>query len=298
MNDRPIRLDSDLKGLGLKGFFGGWFVGGEINALVDVGPANGVATYLGGLEDLGVDRLDLILLTHVHIDHSGALSWVLEKYPEARIVVHDSGVRFLADPTRLWEGSLQVLGDMARLQGQPRPCPTDNIIGHIQADVPGLTIVETPGHAAHHLSYSLGGFLFAGEAGGNLFLPGGRQYLRPATPPRFFLETTLASVDRLLELPDQPMFYAHREWASSSREMLRRSRAQYLRWAEIVGRVMNEGPEGDMIERATEALLAEDPELAAFEVMSDEEKTRERNYMANSIRGYAGYLKSRTDQAG
>jgi len=35
---------------------------------------------------LEIERLDYVLLSHIHIDHSGLVSWVMKKYPEAKLI--------------------------------------------------------------------------------------------------------------------------------------------------------------------------------------------------------------------
>jgi glyoxylase-like metal-dependent hydrolase (beta-lactamase superfamily II) len=283
-----IEIKQDLPGFDR--FFGAWVVQGVKTFVIDVGPAASADRLIEGLEKAGIDRVDYVLLTHVHIDHAGALAPVLARYPEARAVFHEIGLRHLIDPEILWQGSLQVLGDLARAYGRPEGSPAERLVPHTRAKIEELAILETPGHAPHHLSYSLGGNLFSGEAGGNLFKPGGKNYLRPATPSRFFLHTALASVERLLELPDQPIFYAHYENECSSTEMLGRFRVQLGRWRDIIAYVAAKGGIEDVEERCIEALLLRDPELSAFARMDPDTRARERTFIANSVRGYLGFL--------
>ena len=295
MEDTLIQIEIEQDLPGFKPFFGCWVWPGETTVLVDTGPAATRDRLLKSLDKLGLSRVDYILLTHIHIDHSGGVMPILERHPEAKVVCHGRGLKFLVDPTRLWEGSLKVLGRLAETYGPPPPLPEDRLIAHTDIHEPGLVIVETPGHAVHHLSFSWRGRLFAGEAGGNLFRINGREYLRPATPPRFFLEEASASVDRLLELPDQPIHYAHFDRADSSHEMLGRFKNQLWRWKDVLARVRTEGIEAgagqDKIEKnSVEALLAQDPELAAFEAMDSDTQDRERNFIRNSVRGYLEYL--------
>jgi glyoxylase-like metal-dependent hydrolase (beta-lactamase superfamily II) len=260
---------------------------------VDVGPPVSAGRLLESLAALNVDRLDWIFLTHAHIDHAGAVASVLERYPTARAVVFAQAVKHLVDPTRLWAGSLQVLGDLARAYCPPPPVPADRLVAHDQMDLPGLTIIETPGHAPHHLSYAWQGRLYSGEAAGNLLEVQGRSYLRPATPHRFFLPEAVASVDKMLALPDQPIYYAHYESAPSSLEMLGRFRRQLLRWEEIIKSESTRagaGTNGDLKERCVDALLERDEEIAAFPLMDPAEQARERSFIGNSVKGYLGYL--------
>ncbi|MEW6262061.1 MAG: MBL fold metallo-hydrolase [Thermodesulfobacteriota bacterium] len=288
--DAPLHIEIRQARSGFEGFFGSWVVLGPNNVVVDTGPASSAGNLVAGLEALGLKRVDWVLLTHIHIDHAGGLAAVLARYPEAKAVCHAAGLRFLADPTRLWAGSQKVLGELAEFYGRPDSVPAERLVPHDSMAFNGLQIVETPGHAPHHLSYRLRGRIYAGEAGGNLLKVQGHPYLRPATPPRFFLPEALASVDRLLDLDDQPIHYAHFDQAESSKEMLGRFRRQLLRWCDIVSGVLIEG-EDEVEARCIAALLQGDPELAAFHYMDQTVRTRERSFMANSVRGYLGYLK-------
>ena len=195
----------------------------------------------------------------------------------------------MVDPEKLWQGTLQVLGDLARAYQPPPPVARERLVAHDQVDLPGLTVVPTPGHAPHHVAYLWQGNLFPGEASGNLFQANGGQYLRPATPPRFLLEETVASVDRLLELPDSPAYFAHASQAPHSHDILNRFRRQLFRWLDIIAAVEPE-PADTLHQRCVETLLTQDPELKAIEKMTSGEQQRERTFIVNSVRGYLGYL--------
>ncbi|MFH1135631.1 MAG: MBL fold metallo-hydrolase [Pseudomonadota bacterium] len=287
----PLHLEIEQKEPGFEGFFGAWVVPGEVCLVVDVGPANSADRLLAALERERVDRIDYVLLTHIHIDHSGGLAAVLDRYPMARAICHEAGLRHVADPAKLWEGSRQVLKNLAEQYGRPGDVDPGKLIPHIANPVPGLEILETPGHAPHHLSFTWQGRLFSGEAGGNLLRAGDRKYLRPATPPRFFLQTALDSVDKLLALPDQPIYYAHFEQADSSRTMLRRFRDQLLRWRDIIAAASSgDGPPAETEDRCVRALLDQDPELSGVPGLPAAARKRELTFMANSVRGYLGFL--------
>ena len=56
--------------------------------LVDAGPgADGGRTVTRYLRQMGVERLDLVIATHAHEDHIGALSAVVQKFPVERLVM-------------------------------------------------------------------------------------------------------------------------------------------------------------------------------------------------------------------
>jgi len=276
---------------GFDRFIGSWVYRGDINLVVDVGPANSVGKLIEALMKMNMERVDYILLTHIHIDHAGGLAEFLEHFPMARAVCHDKGVRHLVDPSKLWEGSRKVLGEVAEAFGPLQPVKEEKCIPHTQAHIKNLVVIETPGHAPHHLSFSYRGNLFAGEAGGNYFSVQDTDYLRPATPHRFFLKDFLESLDRLIALDDQHICYAHFGDAPNSRQMLKRFRAQVLRWKEIIQKEMSAGS-SDLTMRCMDSLLEKDPDLEAFKLMDPDTQKRERFFMANSVRGYMGFLQA------
>ena len=279
---------------GFNPFFGTWVCQNDLNIMVDVGPANTAGRLADSMETLGLSRLDYILLTHIHIDHGGALSEVLARYPEARVICHEKGIPHLVDPSRLYEGSLKVLGDLARIYGSPGPIAEEKLVPHTKCRVDGLRIIETPGHAIHHLSFTYGGRLYAGEAAGNYFIVGKREYLRPATPHRFFFDVFMRSVDRLLALEDQPIRYAHVAGAEKAHRLLRLFKEQLLFWESVISvSVTLGGQKTDIIQTCVDRLLKEDPNLAAFESMDLDTQKRERVFMANAVKGFVEFFKEK-----
>jgi glyoxylase-like metal-dependent hydrolase (beta-lactamase superfamily II) len=283
-----IEIKQDLPGFDR--FIGSWVYQGDLNLVVDVGPANSADSLIETLENMDLDRVDYILLTHIHIDHAGGLAKCLERFPMARVVCHEKGIKHLVDPTRLWEGSRKVLAEIAEAFGPPGAVKHEKFISHTEADIENLDVIDTPGHAAHHLCFDFGGHLFAGEAGGNYCSIQGIDYLRPATPPRFFLEVFLKSIDRLRAFEDQHICYAHWGDAPSSHEMLERFREQILRWKDLVQQEIASGDD-DLVARCVDRLLEKDPDLKAYELMEPDVQKRERYFLSNSVRGYIGFLK-------
>ncbi|MFO7784180.1 MAG: MBL fold metallo-hydrolase [Thermodesulfobacteriota bacterium] len=283
-------LDIPFGRPGFQGFLGAWLVRGTLTFLVDTGPSNSAGPLIKKLKASGLNRVDYVLITHIHLDHAGGLSRVLEEFPGAGVVCHRKAVPHLVDPAGLWAGSRKVLGEMADAFGPPAPVPKEVLIPHDEAGIPGLRIIETRGHAPHHISFSYQGCLFAGEAAGNYIGFGGRELLRPATPPRFYLEESLASVDRMRDLEDQLLCYAHFGKAENSRRMLGRFRDQLLRWRDILASLLREHPDAGA-ELCLKTLLRDDPELESFSALDPAIRDRERFFMVNSIHGYLGYLK-------
>jgi glyoxylase-like metal-dependent hydrolase (beta-lactamase superfamily II) len=288
MNPTLIELKQNKPGF--RRFIGSWLITGRENIVVDVGPSNSIDQLIHSLTESGVDRIDRVLLTHIHIDHAGGLAPFIEHFPMARVVCHEKAISHLVDPSKLWAGARKTLGgDLTDTYGPIMPVKKEWLVPHTEAKREGLEIVETPGHAAHHLCFIVKGFLFAGEAGGVHFTVGDSEYLRPATPPVFFMNQFLESIDRLLSHETMPICYSHFRLAANSHAMLRRQKTQLILWKGIIKEELSRGENG-LIERSLDALLRTDPELKAFSALSPEDQERERFFMGNCIEGYRGFL--------
>jgi glyoxylase-like metal-dependent hydrolase (beta-lactamase superfamily II) len=286
-----IHLTPDLPGFG--DFISSWLVTGPTTYIVDVGPASTADQLVRGLERLGVARLDFILITHIHLDHAGATGHIAARFPEARIVCHDKGIPHLADPAQLWEGSRKVLGPVADGYGPLRPTPAERFIPAQGFDERGISALITPGHAAHHASFDTGPVLFAGEACGVLYALRGGDYMRPATPPRFFLTTALASMDLLVARAPGRMVVGHHGIRDNGTELLCRHREQLLFWERWIAAHQDDAAAGDAVERLAAGLLAEDPLLRAFADFPAPAQQRERYFLKNSINGFLGWVREK-----
>lgn len=278
---------------GFDDFIGSWVYTGDPAVIIDVGPSATTNLLLEALTEIGLRQPDLILLTHIHIDHGGGIGAIARAFPNCPVVCHPKGVAHIIDPARLWEGSLKTLGELAQRYGVMEPVPTRQVLASSDLQQAGVIAVETPGHAPHHTSFLVNDLLFAGEAGGVCqSLPDGRIYMRPATPPRFFLETSLASIDRLLEFTPDTICYGHVGMQPNGVQMLRTHRDQLERWHAMI--IPLHAAAGEDRNAAQEAcrdyLLANDPLMAGFTKLSADVQARENNFLMNSVRGFWGYL--------
>ena len=285
----PLLIELRQDRPGFDRFIGSWLCPYDKTVVIDVGPSRSVTKLIESLSVLGIREVDFVLLTHIHMDHAGGLAEFLDHFPMARAVCHSKAISHLVDPSKLWLGSQKTLGDLAEAYGPIRPVKKERLIPHTEARMEGIDIIETPGHAPHHLSFIIQENLFAGEAGGIYLAVKDWEYLRPATPPVFFLKEFLGSIDRLLTAKDLPICYAHFGKANSSHRMLKRERAQLLLWETVLREEITKG-DHRLMERGMARLLAEDPELKAFEAMSSADQDREKFFIGNSIKGYLGFL--------
>ncbi|HUT77536.1 MAG TPA: MBL fold metallo-hydrolase [Polyangia bacterium] len=298
MTDQSLSLiDLDQPIPGHRRFISCWLRrAGELTFIVDPGPASTIPVLLAALERLSVSRLDFVLLTHIHLDHAGGTNEVLEAFPGVKVHCHAAGIEHLVEPERLWQGSVEVLGDTATVYGRPRPVPAERFAADGELRQRGIRPIPTPGHAKHHLAYTHGDVLFAGEAfGTSQELPSGRIYMRPATPQRFFLDQALASIDRLATIEPEPRIvaFAHHGSRLGARALAAGAREQMLRWVAVARELLAKSAD-DLDERMFARLMEVDPLYGQgrFDELDEDFKPRERHYLGNSLVGIRGWIES------
>ena len=179
-------------------------------ALIETGPASTYPALKAGLAALGIALAQVtdILVTHIHLDHSGAAGWLAQE-TGATVHVHVVGAPHLADPAKLLASARRIYGaDMDRLWGETLPAPAGQVHALADGDVidaAGLriTAVDTPGHAWHHMAYLLDGLCWTGDVAAVRF-PSLPHVRVPTPPPEIDLAAWRSSLARLRALhPDQ-----------------------------------------------------------------------------------------------
>ena len=193
-------------------------------AFVDTGCNDSVLNVLAALDELSVARenVDYVILTHIHLDHAGGAGLMMQRFPNARLVVHPRGARHMADPSRLIEGTIGVYGAEAtfKLYGDVLPIEASRIIEathELCVDLAGrqLICLDTPGHAKHHIGIldHKTGHIFTGDIFGVSYREldtDGRQFVFPTTTPvQFDPEAMHASIDLLMSYKPQAMYLTH-----------------------------------------------------------------------------------------
>ena len=160
-------------------------------------------------------------------------------------------------------------------------------------ELDGLKIIDTPGHAPHHSSYlyDLDGvrILFPGEAAGCYFeLPDGSVFMRPATPHKFFYETAMGSLQKLIDLGDADLIcYPHSGCSRDPKGLLVMAKEQMAFWKDIISAL----PAGAGTEDGVKALLKHDPALAQIGKLPEKDREREAFFLRQSVDGYLGYVR-------
>jgi len=82
-------------------------------AIIDTGTQYSVPQVASALAELGLgyDNVDFIILTHIHLDHAGGASALMNLCKNARLIVHPKGARHMQDPSKLIAGASAVYGE-------------------------------------------------------------------------------------------------------------------------------------------------------------------------------------------
>ena len=286
-------IDLDQPSLpGFRQFISSWCYRGDgFTLVVDPGPLSTIPYLVTELRRHGVERVDYILLTHIHIDHAGGTGELLKAFPEATVICHPEGVRHLVAPEKLWQGSLKVLGKTAEAYGEITAVPADRIGFQETVGVTGVRAFLTPGHAQHHLCYLLDDLLFAGEvAGVRSAVPEG-ICMRPATPPKFLLETALDSIERMIALKPRAMVFGHYGMVDNSLEHLHIAHGQLKLWVRAVAKTAHL-KESWREEACYQWLLEVDEHFRRIRQLPADIIPRERMFFGNTWRGMLEYVES------
>ncbi|MGD9488214.1 MAG: MBL fold metallo-hydrolase [Calditrichaceae bacterium] len=263
----------------------------DVTIIVDHGPRSSFTFLKKALKSLGVDRIDYILLTHIHIDHAGCSGLLVKSYPTAKVICHPIGIPHMINPSDLWKGSLNILGKLAEVYGEIAPVKADKISFLPQINERGVTVdvYETPGHASHHLCYRIGDILFAGEAAGVNVPSENMEYLRIATPPVFKHDIYHASLEKAALIPAKYVCFGHYGISENPDSVFERARFQLFLWIKIVERHFQRAS-NDFYETVFNELLISDPSISAFSSLPEDIREREKYFAFNSIKGMYEYI--------
>jgi glyoxylase-like metal-dependent hydrolase (beta-lactamase superfamily II) len=202
----------------------GFLINSKEKTIVEVGASVSVPRILQALDDLNIpyEEIRYVIVTHIHLDHSGGAGLLLNYLPNAKIIVHPKGARHLIDPSKLIASAQQVYGESFEPLFAPiEAIPEERVI--IAEDGMSLNIGEerplvfyhSPGHAYHHIIIhdpkSKG--LFSGDAFGinfPLFEEMGVRYVVPTSSPTQFNPEAMAdTIEKVKPLGIENIFFTH-----------------------------------------------------------------------------------------
>jgi len=193
-------------------------------AFVDCGTNPSVPHLLAAVQQAGITPadIDLLIVTHVHLDHAGGAGVLMQQLPNATLIAHPRAAPHLIDPEKLIAGATAVYGEeeMQRSYGTIQPVPESRV--RIVADGEtvmlagrALECIDTPGHARHHhcIWDARSRSWFTGDTFGlsyrELDGPQGAFILPTTTPVQFEPEALKASIARMVARAPEAMYLTH-----------------------------------------------------------------------------------------
>jgi glyoxylase-like metal-dependent hydrolase (beta-lactamase superfamily II) len=222
-------------------------------AFIETNTAHAIPRLLSALAAQGRSPEDVryVIVTHVHLDHAGGASALMDACPNATLLAHPRAARHVIDPARIIAGATAVYGEehFAALYGTIRGVDASRVRALDDgAEVPFgsgvLRFHHTRGHANHHFVVHdpAQDTVFTGDAFGLVYPRLQRSGLLafPSTSPTDFDGPAAhASVDRIVALGTRSVCLTHfgeqtrvreiadqlHEWLTLSEALMEQSRA-------------------------------------------------------------------------
>jgi glyoxylase-like metal-dependent hydrolase (beta-lactamase superfamily II) len=218
-------------------------------AIIDPGPtttADGLESKLAAM-GIGLADVRQILLTHIHLDHAGCVGALMDKCPDARLLVHERGAPHMIDPSRLMASAKRLYGaEMDSLWGEMRPVAAARVQAlrggeQIEGSGRTLDVAYTPGHASHHVSFfdRASGIAFVGDTAG-IRRGGGNYVLPPTPPPDIDLEAWRQSADLILGWEPDTLFLTHFGAFQGARPHFQALFERLQLWSELARRLLKD----------------------------------------------------------
>ena len=286
-------IQVDLGTGGFSQLISSYILTGPNPVLVETGPTNSVPNLLAAIDEAGIklEAIQYVAVTHIHLDHGGGAGTLLKHLPNAKVLVHPKGAPHIIDPERLWPSSQSVLGYVSEIFGKPEPVPKDHVVpiteGTIDLGDDGkLSVIETVGHASHHLSFqeSFNGGVFPGDAAGTYLAECG--VVVPTIPPPFYLDSALASLDKLIALNPSALYFTHFGKADNAVSRLRAYKEQLKLWV----RIAEEGVKAHQsIDEIRMQIIKQDPAIAEVIDYIRSHRILQKTVLENCVMGAVGY---------
>jgi glyoxylase-like metal-dependent hydrolase (beta-lactamase superfamily II) len=212
LSENITLIDAPINGR--TGALGTYLVSGGKNAVIDPGPTSQTKGVIDELRKLGVENLDWVLATHIHLDHVGGSWMLLNEYPESVLHCHPKGTTHMVDPSKVREGAEKLFGERINEYGEIKGLQESRVQvsrDHEVIDLDGviLEVYWTPGHSSHSQCYFEpdSRTVFVGDAVGHSI--GDAGPVIPVSPPPHNPLQALESIELIRSLRPETLCVAH-----------------------------------------------------------------------------------------
>jgi len=262
--------------------------------LVETGPKVTVNNLLSTLkEEVGIkpNEIDYVIVTHIHLDHAGAVGTLIKSMKNAKVFVHPRGYRYLNNPSKLWKSTLDTLGDVGKYYGEPLPVPRSKLVSiddkaTLDIDEDTMLFLHTPGHANHHMIIYLveSNILFSGDALGYYYL--GR--IMPNTPKPHKYEDAVSSLKRLKSLKINKVYFTHFGECKLGNKVIDLALEKWKLWHDVLW----EAYKNDLsIDEAYKKLLDSDKDLALLSSRVFKPRPYGKHELKVNVEGFIEYFR-------
>jgi glyoxylase-like metal-dependent hydrolase (beta-lactamase superfamily II) len=196
---------------------------GDRVSIVENNTNYAIPILISRIESLGLKptQVDYCIITHVHLDHAGGTSRLMELCPNATLLAHPRSAKHIIDPSRLIQSAKEVYGLDAfnQLYGEILPVPESRV--RIMDDGEILNwgkrtfqFIYTKGHANHHFCIfeKKSNSIFTGDSFGIAYpsIGGKGNFIFPTTTPTDFdYQEALISIDKIVATGAETAYLTH-----------------------------------------------------------------------------------------
>jgi glyoxylase-like metal-dependent hydrolase (beta-lactamase superfamily II) len=197
----------------IKGYLSIYFVAGEKPLLFDVGPSSTADKVVAAVESIGYkgSQIEYLFVSHIHVDHAGAVSRMAEWAHNAKVIVAPSGMRHLVDPSKSYQAFVGLFEEFGRNIGDFPPVPQSRLMNapvEIKLGSQTGRVISCTGHAHHQICLLLDKlFLGADVLGTQIRL--GDRFLPTSAPPAFNYLKYTEDLDTILSLKIEKLCVSH-----------------------------------------------------------------------------------------
>ena len=168
------------------------------------------------------EQVKYLIITHIHLDHAGATSRLVQEFPNAIVLAHPKASPHVINPKRIIESASMVYGkeNFIKMYGDILEVPSERVRSMqdnetIQFGDRKLTFIYTRGHANHHFVIldSKTNSIFTGDSYGISYpwlREGSYPFLFPSTTPTDFnAEEARISIEKILNTGADTAYLTH-----------------------------------------------------------------------------------------
>jgi glyoxylase-like metal-dependent hydrolase (beta-lactamase superfamily II) len=272
----------DAKSFGIEKQNAVYFIQGDkYSVLIDTGTQSDARTinkYI--IKQINCSKIDMIIVTHSHLDHAGGIPYFIRKYNDIKVVLSEKAMEL--------REQIQKYIDKRELEAQIIPVKEgDTFKIGLEHE---LMILDTPGHSMDHISIfdEKSKYLYVGDAIGAFHI--GEKFCRPtAYFPNFEFTDYLNTLQRVLDLEINGVGIASYGFVKGkdSKDLIKFGHDTFIQWYETIKQLYYDNLEIDAIFYRIIEKFGKSP----GEIRENRPEEWIKRFLISSIKGFIEYIK-------